>query len=712
MNTKIRLFRKPVTTVSWIAVLTAMAMLLGIGANMLHSARSLLGIVDQHHTTIAVQTLDAGLTSTGRYQKLGVTLKRTEIEALSQLDTVEKIDLRYLTGAYIPELTAVMALMKWGDIGQANVDTAQFETVYNESYNQVIFTGEVEYFWWQTWEDGYYYDMSQVGGTELMEEKRAHAIVKIDRILVAHPDYEFYATEDAYLYYTGRIHVDAFVYSDSEEPCWQPGEKYIFSGQYDPMLYVVTGEAGDKGLNERYGANPSFPTLSLGARYSAPGGVVNYSNCLTQGDQMIMYKRIGWRDHDWEDKSKPLVAADAREPVVLAQKLTGTVEELIEAEPAWAQELELYEKALHTFPVLGTGALETMYVFHSNDASMIEGRMFTQEEYDSGAKVCVISDLVAQEAGIGVGDTLHFSQYICGRSPDEANSTVGVREAVTTTLNNPGVGRIPIPNGFETENEEFTVVGIYKLSRTWDKSTFSITPNTVFIPQKAQISGGFGGPSYSAFGNGIWEYGESFPNGTYGVFLSVKVKNGQGELFKTQADETANNNFLIFDQGYAAAMESIQAVEEEAWKLIGIASVGWLLLLMLYVLLYQNKERNNLGIHRSVGGSPKEGRRYLFGSGLLLATVGIAIGTLCSAGVTRLVSTQLAEFMVSEGTMQAMSGGMELGADTMAGILAQATLPTETLLTLCGGQLAVIAIVLWLHAAIISRQTPRKLMGV
>ena len=68
--------------------------------------------------------------------------------------------------------------------------------------------------------------------------------------------------------------------------------------------------------------------------------------------------------------------------------------------------------------------------------------------------------------------------------------------------------------------------------------------------------------------------------------------------------------------------------------------------------------------------------------------------------------------MVSEGTMQAMSGGMELGADTMAGILAQATLPGETLLALCAGQLALIALVLWLHAAVISRQTPRKLLGV
>ena len=154
------------------------------------------------------------------------------------------------------------------------------------------------------------------------------------------------------------------------------------------------------------------------------------------------------------------------------------------------------------------------------------------------------------------------------------------------------------------------------------------------------------------------------------------------------------------------------AVEKEAWKLIEIAAIGWLLLLTLYVLLYQNKERNNLGILRSVGGTPKQGRRYLFGSGFVLAAVGIAIGTLGSSFVTRLVSKQLAEFMVSEGTMQAMSGGMELGTEAIAGILSQASLPISTLLILSALQLAVIAIFLWLHAAIISRHTPRKLLGV
>lgn len=47
----------------------------------------------------------------------------------------------------------------------------------------------------------------------------------------------------------------------------------------------------------------------------------------------------------------------------------------------------------------------------------------------------------------------------------------------------------------ETENECFAVVGIYRLENEWEDSAYSITPNTIFVPQKAQIEGGFGGPS-------------------------------------------------------------------------------------------------------------------------------------------------------------------------------------------------------------------------
>lgn len=713
MNLKIRLFRKPVTTVCWVAVLTAMALLLGIGANLLHSSDSLLSIIDQHHTTIGVQTIEPGLTSTGKYQKLSVTLSRTEINELSALDSVEKIDLRTLTGAYIPELTAQIGVMDWGYVGQANMDVTREPTRYNESYNHAVLTGIVEYFWWNTYEDPEFYDMSKVGGSELMEMKTAHAIVLIDQILTAHPDYVFFPGTEKNMFYTGHVHVIAHVYSDSGEPCFEVGQPYIFSGSYNPMLYYA--EPDRPQTFQKLFGDASFPKLELEERYRA--GAIECSNVLTMGDRSVIYEKIGWRElHQGsmleEAEKQPYFAAAAKNEIPVAQKLTGTVEELLASDPSWAEEIAKDEAMLHSFPVLGTEALETMYVFNRNEATIIEGRTFTQEEYDSGAKVCVISEQAALSGGIDVGDMVSVSQFICGRSADEGNSSLITRDHYDISLNNPGIGRLPMPFGLVTENEQFQVVGIYKLERSWDSSAFSITPNTVFIPQKAQITGGYGGPSYTAFGPDIWEFGESYANGTYGVYFSVQIKNGRADEFLAQAKEIVPNLFHIFDQGYAAAEESVRQVAVEAWKLIGIASVGWILLLALYVLLYQNKERQNLGILRSIGGNPADGRNYLFGSGFLVAAVGVLIGSAFSSAATRMVSKQLAEFMISEGSVQASGGSMQLSAEIVADIFSQANLPITTLVYLAAAQMAVIALALWIHATLTARQAPRKLLGV
>ena len=683
-----------------------MAMLLGIGANMLHSARSLLGTIDGQHTTIAVQTLEPGLTSTGMWNKLSATLSEKEVKELEALAPVKEIDMRMLTGAYIPELNARVALAN-GPTSQTDYDSSFWDSTMNESYNEVILTGTVTHCWILDAEDPMYYNLTELGYEEPLTWRQMNAIVEIDEIIVANGGYNFFHNE-RFPDYTGEVCVTVQAYvnpaeeEEGEEPYnfFRVGESYILSGTYNPM--VTTGGPEVDLPSEL--AGHSYPTLSLGETYAVPGRTISYTHSLIEGDTMFYYPEciIEW---SWE---QPRVRYPEDRILPTATRLTGTAQELLATDDLWADAAELFEMTQHTFPVLGTANLESMYAFNRNEAVFVEGRSFTQEEYDAGAKVCVIEQSIANAAGIHAGDKLSFSQFLCGTGVWDGNTSLEMADE-NGMLINPGVGRYPLGKGLVTENEEFTVVGIYKLSRTWDSSSFAFTPNTVFIPLKAQIPGGYGGVSTI---NGSGDGGKVHVNGSYGIFMSIILENGRAAEFLELVTDVVPNKFYVFDQGYENAMESVLAVEEEAWKLIGIAAIGWLLLLMLYVLLYQNKERNNLGILRSLGGSPRVGRRYLFGSGFVLAAVGIAVGTLCSSGVTRLVSTQLAEFMVSEGTMQAMSGGMELGTDTMAEILAQATLPGETLLTLCGGQLALIAIVLWLHAAIISRQTPRKLMGV
>lgn len=713
MDTKKRVTRKPLTTVSWVAVLTAMALLLGIGANLLHSADSLLDTIDQQHTTIAVQTMEAGLTAEGNYQNLSVTLNKSEIEELRALDSVELVDLRTLTGAYIPELSGQIGLAHWGTLNQLNYDVGNWETSMNETYNEVILTGVVEQCWQFDFpyapDNIFGYDGTKLGYEEPLMDQYLYALVEIEELIVAHPDYAFYPSE-AYTAYTGKVFVEIPSYMGQGDDFLQAGDRYIFCGTYNPRCYGTSLAGHDWPLDDEF-----YPWLVVDDRYSIPGAEFRSTHVFRDGDTLFYYDNVDVGAYYGEPKEDEVnlfpitLKTEHKTPAVA--RIDGSVEEFLAENQLWADAAEAYTELLHCFPVIGTEVLETMYAFNRSDAVMIDGRYFTQEEYDTGAKVCVISESAAQTGDIQVGGTIHLSQYDCGSTAEEGNTSLHT-EGSGGSLNNPSAGRFP-PEEYVTVDEEFTVVGIYQLQRSWDSSSFSFTPNTVFIPQKAQIDGGFGGASYSAFGGADYNagYGRSYPNGIYGIYFSVQIKNGMADEFLTQAGEIVPNGFHIYDQGYEAAQESVKEVGRDAWKLMGLAGLGWLLLLALYLVLYQNAERHNLGIMRSLGATPGQCTSYLFGSGFALAAAGIFLGTLLSSQATRMVSGTLAEFMVSADAMLNMSSGQALGSELLADILSRSTLPMSTLLLLTAAQLAVMAAALYLHARAAASNGPRKLLA-
>ena len=119
----------------------------------------------------------------------------------------------------------------------------------------------------------------------------------------------------------------------------------------------------------------------------------------------------------------------------------------VETESGISYEIpEAYEKAGETLQVIddfvvvnSTDNLMAMYPFHQEKQYIVEGRSFTDEEYISGERVIVISDLVAARLGKTVGDELKLA-FI---PPDESGSAPNYWAG----------------NGF-TNQSDFTIVGI------------------------------------------------------------------------------------------------------------------------------------------------------------------------------------------------------------------------------------------------------------
>lgn len=665
MNIRKRYFRRPVSAAVWLALLTAASLLLSIGASLLHSAWQMQRQLEEGHTTIAaVKSQPMTEIEPGVWTQPENRLFREDAEFLLGLDCVEDIDFRTVTTAYSPRFAPDIGLKQlaavWGQ------DYLLPRAAQN--YNDVILAGTIvkclhekpmssDYFQWETY----------------------HYLVEVEQVLAAH---------DAFGELPQRIEVEVTCYGAEGQPFeeklldryFSVGDRIVFSGSYDPQLaFRSQGEV------------EADPTDFVSTPMVRSNGQYHMLFDPDRGE--LSYYPLAAFYGDYSVEAKPVAPAMA--------KLDGSVEDFFAApeNALWRSELADWNIRQHSVVMMGTSRMESMYGLVSGEVTLAEGRLFSQEEYDAGARVCVIPETLALRSGLSVGDTLPISQY-------PFRQAGAIYEPIYDSDMN-GQMNDPCPHyynaaggdAFLTQDEEFTVVGIVRMTDVWSEGPYAFTGNTVFAPQKA-LTGAVGGVDRGKTDTESW-YGCEL---TYGVYSSVLLKNGTMEEFLAALEDTSLEGRLItLDTGYAAAKENLDKLVDGTNRLVLLIAAGWVLLMLLYVLLYQSVQRRDLGTMRSVGATRGQTRRYLFFSGLVLAAVAIALGAALSAVLAEHMQRRLLTLALNDQTVDpaAMAQMVESGALPFGALVAVALLQT-----------GVLGVLLWLHAALLSRRKPRKLMGV
>ena len=684
MDTKLRFTRKPVTTVLWGILAIAMSVFLCLGAALWFSTANLADVLDEHHAAVAyrrdrgVQRVDDPTSEGVEYQMEDRNLSQTQVDQLAAMDSVKGVHFHTLSGGYSPSFEPVL--------GVTNGVKASFERYHlsTESYREVMIVGTVERMHWIR-NDGVR-DMWPLLEEEI-EYTQAYYLVNVEQIVLTHESYQIETAIEEHQ----QFNLEIQFYGTEAPEYLQPGQQYVFYGDYDP----------DEGFR------------SIGAPILGEVAGRVHMSC---GSCFLQDGILRTPDHSWSTEGDKMVQAVA--------KLDGTLEEFL-ADPdnaLWVRQMEDWQTRQHSVPVIGTPALDTFYLFMKHQAELVEGRMFTESEYAAGSRVCILSDSLAERSGLSVGDTIQLSQFSC----IEENQSIQVGET-DGKLNNPTVGAPIIMPEFVTEDEEFTVVGIYHLRDEWVEDSYAITPNTVFIPQKAQIADTFGGPNKmreqtvarETEKNGkivreVVTEEEYLKNGSFGIYLSIELHNGKMEdfLLEINEDPILQGQFHTVDLGLEKAFKSIEAMDAAADTLLLTVICGWLVLLAVYVVLYQGSQRKNLGIMRSLGATPKVARNYLFGGGTILAAAGIAIGGGVSLVAFDIIQKKLAAATLAQVDKSVFSSGISLTEESLLEMVEMSQVTPAMLLMLCLMQLAVIAAVLWLHAHYLSRRRPRKLLGV
>ena len=85
----------------------------------------------------------------------------------------------------------------------------------------------------------------------------------------------------------------------------------------------------------------------------------------------------------------------------------------------WLNTIEAIEKFYKTSFVLPVNSLGLLPSFHNKESVVLEGREISQEEFEKGKNVCMVSQSFAQRNSLGIGDELPLSLYFadCGDAP-------------------------------------------------------------------------------------------------------------------------------------------------------------------------------------------------------------------------------------------------------------------------------------------------------
>ena len=237
-----------------------------------------------------------------------------------------------------------------------------------------------------------------------------------------------------------------------------------------------------------------------------------------------------------------------------------TAEEMIASSPTWQKAMESIRVSSHSVPVLAVNHLEAMADFAAGTAMVTQGRSFSQKEYSSGAPVCLISESLARENGLNVGDPLPLSLYEFDR--DLWYNFVGNYNPRPTCY---------LPDqGFRQETE-YTVIGLYRQSSEWVTTPTSFTPNSVFVPEKSVTC--------------------QTVSGDYGVWETMILKNGTAGQMEARLKENGLGGVVTYyDQGYSEIVESLDGFSRVSRTVLWVGLALWVVVLAAYCVLFPLQE--------------------------------------------------------------------------------------------------------------------------
>lgn len=281
-----------------------------------------------------------------------------------------------------------------------------------------------------------------------------------------------------------------------------------------------------------------------------------------------------------------------------------------------------YRYVQNTIPIIPTTKTKLLMEFQQGEATIRKGRDITQEEYESGAKVCLLPERLAGRNDLQVGDKLNLQLYLADykRSASLAFYPSGGTMLYYSLLNAKGEPYSVF------ENSDYEIVGIYYSPNNTNNPTgYEIGYNVVIIPSNSVKN---------SDENNIADYGPM-----KGYTTSFQIPNGTTKEYLEKFNALGIDNLEIsfYDGGYEKLAAGMKNVRQVAIILLAVSTVTTLALLVFFIYLFISKQKKRTAIERSLGMSRKECTKSMLYGLLVVITGGSVSGGVIGFLITRFV---------------------------------------------------------------------------
>ena len=259
-------------------------------------------------------------------------------------------------------------------------------------------------------------------------------------------------------------------------------------------------------------------------------------------------------------------------------------------------------------PVLLTDNVQSLSQFCKEESSLLEGRYITQEEYETGAAVCMVGADYALYNDLKVGDTLTLDLY-----KPAYTTEMGTLQLGASPVDFLYTGCMPLVEENRLDvTRDYTIVGLYSApARPQDPDGHGFRGDTVLVPKASA-------PEVLA----VAEEDKLTP-----LLNTLVLKNGSIEEFEAyMAENGAAGRFTYFDYGYSEMKASIEAMEASALRLAALGGAAFLIGAAVFLLAGFARMAPAARGLRLMGASPRRVAAGMLSALLPLTAAGVALG--------------------------------------------------------------------------------------